>query len=603
MIEKIYKLKYIVSITGNFPNFLTPIYEHVGELYRSIIDAKNAIVKFVKIEFSLNDFKTVISVPDLVILKRIRQQALYVYATSNAHYFCGEYREVKAYIEEKHLIKPFINDEKEIFHQKELYYFVDKIKEWGDVLSKIDNKRFNKLARWIRYERQNVFEILHKDISGLEDLSNHYNTPDEITVFGGNPLVGEVEISGSNEAAVAILAASMLSNENIVLTNTPYTNDVSTFLEIINGIGGEAYFSGKNTVSINCEKLTCNDLSHIKVNKKNIRCYFFSALYARFKDKKFIDTRLNPEIYNALSGAIEINNQIYDKQIRRIYLNEPSITLTIQLLIVAAANPSQTELDNASRDPCVVAVADFLNATGIRVKGAGTDKIVVFGGKKIKATVYENIPDYIEASVFICASIVTKGYVKIKNVIPYHLRKVINKCEETGAEITILDNAIIVKMDGRPKAMRVDFSPYPCLPDYYLPLFLAILGLANGDSLVINNEFQDNFSVLRSLSYMGVSIHYCADSGEYDMFIQGIDQYSGSNDILYAEGAINCIALLLITLSINGTSFMCNCKDLDSVFSKIIHKLNSIGAMIISGINNTKDLPNHATEEVKRKYS
>ncbi|MDE6750516.1 MAG: hypothetical protein K2K21_15870 [Lachnospiraceae bacterium] len=98
---------------------------------------------------------------------------------------------------------------------------------------------------------------------------------------------------------------------------------------------------------------------------------------------------------------------------------------------------------------------------------------------------------------------------------------------------------------------------------------------------------------------MGVNISYGADGASYDTLIKGIDQYPSSNDILYAEGAINCIALLLITLSINGRSFMCNCKDLDSVFSRIIHRLSSIGAMIISGINNTRDLTNHAIEEVK----
>lgn len=602
MIKKVYKLKFIVSIIGDLPNFLTPIYEHMGELYRSIVDAENVIVKFVKIKAPLDDYKTKIEMRDMIIIKGTRQQALYAYAISNVNYFCGEYREVKAYIEGRLLLKPLIHDEKALFQLKELYYFVDNIKEWGDVLNKIDSIKFKKFARWIRYERQNVFETLHKDIC-REDRRTYYKTPKEITVFGGNPLVGEVEISGSNETALAILAASMLCKENIVLTNTPCTNDVLTFLKIINGIGGEAYFLGKNAVSINCKNMTCNDLNRIKVEKRNIRCYLFSALYARFKDKKFIDARLNPEIHNALTSAIEISSQTNDKQIRRIVLNDPSVTLTIQLLIVGAANHSKTELFNVSRDPCVVALAEFFNATGIRVKGAGTDKIEVFGGNKFKATVYENIPDYIEASVFICASIVTKGYVKIKNIIPYHLRAVLNKCEEAGAEITVLDNAIVVKMDGRPKSMRVDFCPYPCLSDYYTPLFLAILGLASGSSLVRNNTFQDYFSVLSSLRYMGVDVSYGADTGRYDAVIYGIEQYLNSNDTLYVEGAINGIALLLIALSINGKSFMCNCKDLDSVFSRIIHKLNSIGAMITSGIDKTKDLPSSAIEEVKRKYS
>ncbi len=142
-------------------------------------------------------------------------------------------------------------------------------------------------------------------------------------------------------------------------------------------MGGEAFFSGKNVVSVNCRKLNCNDLSCIRVEESKIRRYIFSALYARFGDRQFIDARLNPEIRNALDNVIRINGQIEHRQKQKIFFNDPSITLTIQLLLVAATTPVQTELINASRDPCVVALADFLNTAGIYAKGAGTDKITI----------------------------------------------------------------------------------------------------------------------------------------------------------------------------------------------------------------------------------
>lgn len=113
------------------------------------------------------------------------------------------------------------------------------------------------------------------------------------------------------------------------------------------------------------------------MEESKIRRYIFSALYARFGDRQFIDARLNPEIRNALDNVIRINGQIEHRQKQKIFFNDPSITLTIQLLLVAATTPVQTELINASRDPCVVALADFLNTAGIYAKGAGTDKITI----------------------------------------------------------------------------------------------------------------------------------------------------------------------------------------------------------------------------------
>lgn len=368
-------------------------------------------------------------------------------------------------------------------------------------------------------------------------------------------------------------------------------------------MGGEAFFSGKNVVSVNCRKLNCNDLSCIRVEESKIRRYIFSALYARFGDRQFIDARLNPEIRNALDNVIRINGQIEHRQKQKIFFNDPSITLTIQLLLVAATTFVQTELINASRDPCVVALADFLNTAGIYAKGAGTDKITVSGGNNFREAVYENIPDYIEASVFIFASMVTKGYVKIKNIIPCHLRAVLHKCEELGAEITVLDNAVIVEMNERPKAARIDFSPFPCLPDYYSPLFLVVSGLARGTGTLCNDGLQDYFSVLKCLKDMGVGIGFSADGGVCVTVIDGMEKYPLSDDMLYSEGAISCIALILIMLSINGRNFLCNCKDLDSAFSRIVQKLNSIGAFITGRTDQTKDLHDHAAEEAKRKYS
>lgn len=603
MIQNLYRLRYVVGITGEFPGFLTPVYEHAGELYRSILDAENTIIMFVKMELPLDELKIVIPIPAPGFLKRVHQQALYAYAASNVNYVCGEYREVKAYIEEKHLLKPFVKDEKAMFQLKELYYFVGRIKEWGEVLDRIDLYKFRKHARWIRYERQNVFEAMHKDICGLDDEGDLRETPGEITVFGGNPLVGEVEIGGSNETALAILAASMLSVENILLTNIPDTNEVAAVLGIINGLGGEASFSGENTVSVNCRKLTCNNLGCIRVENSKIRRYIFSALYARFGDRQFIDDRLNPEIRNALARAIKTDGKKKHNQVQKIFLNEPSIPLTVQLLLVAAATPLQTELVNASREPCVVALADFLNTSGICAKGAGTDRITVSGGNRFREVAYENIPDYMEASVFIFASMVTKGYVKIKNVIPCHLRAVLNKCEEMGAEITILDNAVIVEMNGCPRAVRINFCSYPGLSDHYSSLFLVALGLARGTGVINNARSQDCFSVLKYLKYIGVGIGLNADSVGCDTVIEGTNQYSLSDDILYSEGTISCIALLLVMLSVNGKNCLCNCKDLDAAFSRIIYKLSSIGALTIDGSNDVKDLLDHADEEAKRKYS
>ncbi len=266
---------------------------------------------------------------------------------------------------------------------------------------------------------------------------------------GGNPLAGEVTISGAKNAALGILAAAIMTDEDVVIDNLPDVRDINVLLEAIEEIGASVKRINRHTVRINAK-----DIHEVEVDDEYIRrirasYYFIGALLGKYKSAQVplpggcnIGSRpidLHLKGFRALGAKIEIERgavvaHAIDLVGSHIYLDKVSVGATINIMMAASLAEGLTIIENVAKEPHVVDVANFLNSMGANIKGAGTDIIRIRGVRRLHGTEYSIIPDQIEAGTFMCAAAVTRGDVTVKNVIPKHLEAISAKLLEIGCE-------------------------------------------------------------------------------------------------------------------------------------------------------------------------
>ena len=267
---------------------------------------------------------------------------------------------------------------------------------------------------------------------------------------GGNPLAGEVTISGAKNAALGILAAAIMTDEDVVIDNLPDVRDINVLLEAIEEIGASVKRINRHTVRINAK-----DIHEVEVDDEYIRrirasYYFIGALLGKYKSAQVplpggcnIGSRpidLHLKGFRALGAKIEIERgavvaHAIDLVGSHIYLDKVSVGATINIMMAASLAEGLTIIENVAKEPHVVDVANFLNSMGANIKGAGTDIIRIRGVRRLHGTEYSIIPDQIEAGTFMCAAAVTRGDVTVKNVIPKHLEAISAKLLEIGCEV------------------------------------------------------------------------------------------------------------------------------------------------------------------------
>ena len=407
---------------------------------------------------------------------------------------------------------------------------------------------------------------------------------EQYVIKGGNPLVGEVEIGGAKNAALAILSAAIMTDETILIENLPDVRDINVLLEAIAGIGAQVERIDRSTVKINGS--TINDISVDYEYIKKIRAsyYLLGALLGKYKHAEVplpggcnigsrpIDQHLKGFRVNILHGAIVAETENLHGS--HIFLDVVSVGATINIMMAASMASGRTIIENAAREPHVVDVANFLNSMGANIKGAGTDVIRIKGVEKLHRTEYSIIPDQIEAGTFMFAAAATGGDVTVKNVIPKHLEATTAKLEEIGCEVEEFDDAVRVRAGKRLHRTHVKTLPYPGYPTDMQPQIAVTLALAEGTSIVTESIFENRFKYADELSRMGACIKVEGNSA----IIDGVKKLTGAR--VSAPDLRAGAALVIAGLAADGITVVDDIVYIQRGYENFEEKLRSLGAEI-----------------------
>ena len=412
---------------------------------------------------------------------------------------------------------------------------------------------------------------------------------EQYIIKGGNPLVGEVEIGGAKNAALAILAAAIMTDETVQIENLPDVNDINVMLEAIAGIGAMVQRIDRHTVKINGSTIGDFNIEYDYIKKIRASYYLLGALLGKYKRAEValpggcnigsrpIDQHLKG--FRALGADVDIEHGkivAEAEQLRgtHLYFDVVSVGATINVMMAAAMADGVTIMENVAKEPHVVDVANFLNSMGANIRGAGTDVIKIRGVKTLHKSEYSIIPDQIEAGTFMFAAAATKGDVTVLNVIPKHLDATISKLIDIGCEVEEFDDAVRVVAKGRLRSTQVKTLPYPGYPTDMQPQIGVVLALAHGTSTITESIFENRFKYLDELARMGANIKIEGNSAT----IEGVEKFSGARvsapDL--RAGAALCIA----GLATDGIPIIDDIVYIQRGYERFEEKLRGLGGMI-----------------------
>lgn len=412
---------------------------------------------------------------------------------------------------------------------------------------------------------------------------------EQYIIKGGSPLVGEVEIGGAKNAALAILAAAIMTDETVLIDNLPDVNDINVMLEAIAGIGAMVQRIDRHTVKINGSTVGDFSIEYDYIKKIRASYYLLGALLGKYKKSEValpggcnigsrpIDQHLKG--FRALGADVDIEHGkiVAEAEVLKgthLYFDVVTVGATINVMMAAAMAEGLTIMENVAKEPHVVDMANFLNSMGANIKGAGTDVIKIRGVKSLHKTEYSIIPDQIEAGTFMFAAAATRGDVTVLNVIPKHLDATISKLVDIGCEIEEFDDAVRVVAKGRLSSTQVKTLPYPGYPTDMQPQIGVTLALAKGTSTITESIFENRFKYLDELARMGAVIKVEGNSAT----IEGVEKLSGARvsapDL--RAGAALCIA----GLATDGITIIDDIVYIQRGYERFEDKLRSLGGMI-----------------------
>lgn len=406
---------------------------------------------------------------------------------------------------------------------------------------------------------------------------------------GGSPLVGEVAIGGAKNAALGILAAAIMTDEDVCIENLPDVKDINVMLEAIKAIGASVERLDRHSVKINASSVKDILVDDEFIRRIRASYYFIGALLGKYKSAEValpggcnIGSRpidLHLKGFKALGAEIEIESgrvkaHAIDLVAADIYLDTVSVGATINIMMAASLAEGRTLIENAAKEPHIVDVANFLNSMGADIKGAGTDVIRINGVKSLHGSQYSIIPDQIEAGTFMCAAAITKGDITVKNIIPKHMEAISAKLMEMGCEVVEFDDAIRVIAKNNQKATNIKTLPYPGFPTDMQPQITTALALANGSSLVVESIFENRFKYVDELARMGTNVKV---EGNTAMVI-GVNKLRGAS--LKAPDLRAGAALVLAGLAAEGQTTVDDIKYIKRGYEDFEGKLISLGADI-----------------------
>jgi len=412
---------------------------------------------------------------------------------------------------------------------------------------------------------------------------------DRLIIKGNTELSGRVKISGSKNAAVAVLPAAILSPEMVCLENLPDITDVRTLIAILDYLGVKIRRRGRNAVELTTANLSGVAPPYDLVKKMRASYYFMGSLLGRFGRAEVpipggcdlgprpIDQHLKG--FSALGAKINIEHGMItltaDKLVgARIYFDVVSIGATINLMLAAASAEGRTILENVAKEPEIVDVANFLNAMGASIKGAGTDIIRIEGVKKLSGARHTIIPDRIEAGTFMLAAAASRGEVTVDEVIPKHLEAITAKLRETGAEVLVEPESITVSGKAELKPSDLKTFPYPGFPTDLQPPAMVLLSVAKGLSVITENVFDGRYNHVDELIRMGARIKV---EGRTALIEGG---YALTGAPVSAPDLRSGAALMIAALIADGESKISEVEHIDRGYELFEDKLMQLGATI-----------------------
>ena len=412
---------------------------------------------------------------------------------------------------------------------------------------------------------------------------------EQYAIKGGNPLVGDVEIGGAKNAALPILAASIMTDETVYIDNMPDVRDTNVLLDAMGSIGIMVKRPDRHKVVLNAGNVNSLVVDDESLKKIRASYYFLGAFLAKYKHAEVvlpggcdigfraIDQHIKG--FRALGAVVTIEHGLIKAHADRlvgshIYMDGVSVGATINVMMAATLAEGVTIIENSAKEPHVVDLANFLNSMGANIKGAGTDVIRIKGVQKLHGTEYTIIPDQIEAGTFMFAAAVTKGDVTVKNVIPKHLESITAKLLEIGCEVEEIDDCIRVVASKPLIHTHVKTLPYPGFPTDMQPQITVALALSKGTSIVTETIFENRFKYVDELTRMGANIKVEGTTA----IIDGVEKYTGAS--ISAPDLRAGAALVIAALAAEGTSTVDDIRYIQRGYEDFHLKLQNLGAQI-----------------------
>ena len=412
---------------------------------------------------------------------------------------------------------------------------------------------------------------------------------EQYVIKGGNPLYGEVEIGGAKNAALAILAAAIMTDETVTIDNLPNVRDINVLLQAIEEIGAHVERVDIHKVKINGSFIRGVNVDNEFIRRIRASYYLIGALLGKYKHAEValpggcdIGSRpidLHMKGFRSMGADIDIAHGLVIARAKElkgthIYMDKVSVGATINIMMAAAMADGKTVIENAAKEPHVVDVANFLNSMGANIRGAGTDVIRIVGVEKLHATEYSVIPDQIEAGTFMFAVAAAGGNVLVKDVIPKHLEATTAKLLEVGCRVEEFDDSVRVISDGHLRHTQVTTLPYPGFPTDMQPQMAVLLGIAEGTSTVTESIFENRFKYVDELTRMGADIKVESNIA----IISGVKRYTGAR--VNAPDLRAGAALVIAGLAAEGITVVDDIYYIQRGYEALEEKLTKIGAKI-----------------------
>ena len=412
---------------------------------------------------------------------------------------------------------------------------------------------------------------------------------EQYVIKGGKPLKGEVEIGGAKNAALAIIAAAIMTDDTVVIDNLPDVRDVNVMIGAMEDIGVHIERVDRHTIKVNATTIGRLSVDYEYIKKIRASYYLLGALLGKYKKAEValpggcdIGSRpidLHVKGFKSLGAEVDLSYGLISVNAKRligshIYMDKVSVGATINIMMAATLAEGKTIIENAAKEPHVVDVANFLNSMGANIRGAGTDVIRINGVNRLHGTEYSVIPDQIEAGTFMFAAATTRGDILVKNVIPKHLEATSAKLIDAGCQVIEYDDAVRVICNDKLVSTQVTTLPYPGFPTDMQPQMTVVLALAEGTSTVNESIFENRFKYVDELARMGANIQVEGNIA----IIRGVDRYRGAR--VSAPDLRAGAALVIAGLGAEGVTIVDDIHYIQRGYERFEEKLRGLGAVI-----------------------